>query len=242
MIFGIISECQFYKTKNRDANSRINVFLCTGGLKNSQAKKRKKMVTQVLLLIERCTTIELRIFRISSRRNLHRFYGRAQKVLVSIRQVRFSKATLRHANIRESKGPSLGVIHVKNPHQRNPYDPKFEDRSQEETETRAMRPRRRGDKPRISLSSKKGQSHLLFTYRSVEFAGMHMVSRRDLNSTELETERVPKSQTMVVTASGEVQKNDEATVYVKELDSFVTVSFLKITPTALCLRKLCEDH
>ena len=54
-----------------------------------------------------------------------------QKVLGSIRKVR---STLRQASIREKKGPSLGKIQVKNPHQRSPYAMKFEDQSQEETE------------------------------------------------------------------------------------------------------------
>ena len=35
------------------------------------------------------------------------------KVLGSIRRVRFTKATQRHANIRESKGPSVGQVQVK---------------------------------------------------------------------------------------------------------------------------------
>ena len=40
---------------------------------------------------------------------------------------------VRHADIRD-QNPSLGVICPGDPHQRNPNDPKFEDRSQEETE------------------------------------------------------------------------------------------------------------
>ena len=36
-----------------------------------------------------------------------------QKVLNAIRKVRFTKSTLRHASIREKKGPSLGKINVK---------------------------------------------------------------------------------------------------------------------------------
>ena len=50
-----------------------------------------------------------------------------------IRCVRFTKAVVRHANIRD-KNPSLGMICPSDPHQRNPDAPKFEDRSQEETE------------------------------------------------------------------------------------------------------------
>ena len=48
---------------------------------------------------------------------------------------------------------------------------------------------------------------------------MHMVSRKDLNSAELETMKASKIPTTVVTASGEVLTKEEATVYVRELDS-----------------------
>ena len=49
------------------------------------------------------------------------------KVLGPIRRVRFTRAMLRHANIRESKVPSLNKIQVKSSHQRSPYAVKFED-------------------------------------------------------------------------------------------------------------------
>ena len=71
---------------------------------------------------------------------------------------------------------------------------------------------------------------------------MHMVSNRDLNSAELETMRTSRSPTTVMTANGEVQTREEATVYVKELDLFVTVMLLEETPAILSLGKLCEDH
>ena len=73
-------------------------------------------------------------FRTQNRWNLHRFLRKSTKVLGSIRRVRFTKATQRHANIRESKGPSLRKVQVKVPHQRSPYALKLEDRSLEETE------------------------------------------------------------------------------------------------------------
>ena len=50
-----------------------------------------------------------------------------------IRCVQFTKAVVRHANIRD-KYPSLGMICPGDPHQRNTNAPKFEDRFQEETE------------------------------------------------------------------------------------------------------------
>ena len=72
-------------------------------------------------------------------------------------------------------------------------------------------------------------------------ASMHMVSKKDLDPAELETMRT-SSPTTVVTANGEVQTREEAMVYVKELDLFVTVMLLEETPAVLSLGKLCEDH
>ena len=75
---------------------------------------------------------------------------KSRKVFGSNRRVQFSKATLRHANIRENKGPLLGKIQVKVPHQSSPYAPKFEDRSQKETGRSDVPAETRGDWPRIS--------------------------------------------------------------------------------------------
>ena len=50
-----------------------------------------------------------------------------------IRCVKFTIAGVRHADIRDQT-PSLGMICPGESHQRNPNAPKFEDRSQEETE------------------------------------------------------------------------------------------------------------
>ena len=68
------------------------------------------------------------------------------------------------------------------------------------------------------------------------------MNRRDLNSAELETVKVSRGSTTVVTANEEVQTNEEATVYVKALDLFVTVKLLEDTPAVLSLGKLCEEH
>ena len=50
-----------------------------------------------------------------------------------IQRVKFTKAIARHTKIRD-QNPSLGYICPGEPHQRSPNAPKFEDRSQEETE------------------------------------------------------------------------------------------------------------
>ena len=46
---------------------------------------------------------------------------------------KFTEVVVRHADIRD-QNPSLGLICPSEPHQRSPNAPKFEDRSQEETE------------------------------------------------------------------------------------------------------------
>ena len=73
-------------------------------------------------------------------------------------------------------------------------------------------------------------------------ASVHMLSRKDLSSEELETLRRSRTTTTVVTANGEVQTNEEARVYVLDLDIFVTVQLLDDTPAVLSLGKLCEEH
>ena len=73
-------------------------------------------------------------------------------------------------------------------------------------------------------------------------ASMHMISKKDVNSAELETVTTSRSLTTVLTANGEVQTNQEATVYVKELDIFLTMKVLKNTPAVLSLGKLCDER
>ena len=73
-------------------------------------------------------------------------------------------------------------------------------------------------------------------------ASMHMISKKDLNSAELETVTTSRSPTAVITANGEVQTNEEATVYVRELDIFLTMKVREGTPAVLSLGKLCDEH
>ena len=70
---------------------------------------------------------------------------------------------------------------------------------------------------------------------------MHMISKKELNSSELDTLTKSRSPTKVKTASGEVQTHEEATVYVKELDIFLTMKILEDTPAVLSLGKLCDE-
>ena len=50
------------------------------------------------------------------------------------------------------------------------------------------------------------------------------------------------SPTIVITANGEVQTHEEATVYVKELHIFLTMKVLENTPAVLSLGKLCDEN
>ena len=73
-------------------------------------------------------------------------------------------------------------------------------------------------------------------------ASMHMISRKDLNSAELETVTTSRSPTTVTTANGEMQTNEAATVYVKDVGIFLPVKLLQDTAAVLSLGKFCEDH
>ena len=71
---------------------------------------------------------------------------------------------------------------------------------------------------------------------------MHMISKKDLSDAEMDTLTKSCSPTIVITANGEVQTHEEATVYVKELDIFLTMKVLDNTPAVLSLGKLCDEH
>ena len=162
----------------------------------------------------------------------------------------------------ETKKPSLGVNCPGEPHQRNHDAPKFEDRSQEETERQERYAREAAWKMARCILKLKEKHKTTFFSPSVnrclpsqstikpevrEFvvdsgASMHMISKKDLNSDELETVTTSISPTTVITANGDVQTNEETTVYVRELDIFLTMKLLQNTPAVLSLGKLCDEH
>ena len=71
---------------------------------------------------------------------------------------------------------------------------------------------------------------------------MHMISKKDLSKAEMDTLTKSCSRTIVITANGEVQTHEEAIVYVKELDIFLTMKVLDNTPAVLSLGKLCDEN
>ena len=120
-----------------------------------------------------------------------------------IRCVKFTKAVACHADIRD-QNPSLGMICPGEPHERNPNAPKFEDRSQEETEWQEQGAREAAW--RLAKSVLKLNEHERATFFSPsenrclsasilkleerEFvvdsgASMHMISKKDLSDAEI---------------------------------------------------------
>ena len=71
---------------------------------------------------------------------------------------------------------------------------------------------------------------------------MHMISKKDLSDAEMDTLTKSCSPTIVITANGEVHTHEEAIVYVKELDKFLTMKVLDNTPAVLSLGKLCDEN
>ena len=73
-------------------------------------------------------------------------------------------------------------------------------------------------------------------------ASMQMISKKDLSDAEMDTLTKSCSPTIAITGNGEVQTHEEATVYVKELDIFLTMKVLENTPAVLSLGKLCDEN
>ena len=177
-----------------------------------------------------------------------------------IQRVRFTKAIARHTKIRD-QNPSLGMICPGEPHERSPNAPKFQERSQEETEWQEQCAREAAWK--LAKNVLKLKEHERATFYSPsenrclpastlkpeerEFvvdsgASMHMVSKKDLSNAEMDTLTKSCCPMIVITANGEVQTHEEAIVYVKELEKFLTMKVLDNTPAVLSLGKLCDEN
>ena len=156
---------------------------------------------------------------------------------------------------------ALGYICPSEPHERSPNAPKFEDRSHEETEWQEQGAREAAWKLAKNVFRFKEHERAAFfsspenrclpasTLKPEERefvvdsgASMHMISKKDLSEAEMDTLTKSCSPTIVITANGEVQTHEEATVYVKELDIFLTMKVLENTPAVLSLGKLCDEN
>ena len=177
-----------------------------------------------------------------------------------IRCVQFTKAVVFYAHIRD-QNPSFGMIFPGELHQRSPNAPKFEDRSQEETEWQDQGVREAAW--RLAKSVLKLKEHERATFFSLsenrclfasnlkleerEFvvdsgASMHVISKTDLNSSKIDILTTSRSLTTVITANGEVQTHEEDTVYVKEMDIFLILKVFEDTPAVLSPGKAPDEH
>ena len=149
-------------------------------------------------------------------------------IRIPIRCVNFTKAVARHTKIRD-QSPSLGMICPGEPHQRSPNAPKFEDRSQEETQRQEQGSREAAWRLAKSVLKFKEKNKAAFFSplenrclpasnlepEEREFvvdsgASMHRISKKDLNSAEMDTLTKSCSPTTVITPNGEVQTHEEA--------------------------------
>ena len=227
---------------------------------NSQAKGPKRMVTNLQWLFWKLHDNWVAYFKIWSRRSLQRFYGRAQTygsqsdVFIHQRRVA-SRQHSRPKSIAWNDLPRWSSSAY-------PNAPKMEDRSQEETERQERCAREAAWKLAKNILKLKEKDKTAFFSLSengclpapstlkpeerefvVDFgASMHRISKKDLNSAELETVTTSRSPMTLTTAHGEVQTNEEATVYVRELDIFLTMKLLEDTLAVLSLVKLCDEH
>ena len=267
-----------FTSRRMDAYLGESALVRIARLKNSLAKGPKRMMTKVQWLCLKQSEHYYRTGRLvvnvysSNTRQLGCVFQdmeppksssilrKSSDIRMPIRCVKFTKAVARHADIRD-QNPSLGMICPGEPCERNPNAPKFEDRSQQETEWHEQGAREAAWRLAKSVLKLKEQESATFFSSSEnrclpasnlkleerEFvvdssASMHMISKKDLNSADMDTLTKSCSPTIVITANGEVQTHEEATVYVKELDIFLTLKVLENTPAVLSLGKLCDEN
>ena len=183
-------------------------------------------------------------------------------MLGSNHSVKFSKGTCHQIKIPEKKGPSQGIIQKCEPHERSLCAPNFEERSHEETLHQGRCARKAAwDVAKIIYKLKNPDKTTLYTpieawvmltststrpeEREIVVdsgASMHMMSKKEFCSEEMDTVKRSRTTTVVLTAICEVYTHEEAQVFVDDLNLFVTVQLLEETPEVLSLGKLCEDH
>ena len=137
------------------------------------------------------------------------------------RCVRFTEAVLRDAKIGD-QNPSPNKSCPGDPHQRSPNTPKFEDRSQGETEWQEHWAREAAWKLAKKILKLKEKHEAAFFSPTEKWylpspskikpedrefgvdsgASMHMISRKDPNFAELKTAGISRCPTSVITANG----------------------------------------
>ena len=171
----------------------------------------------------------------------------------------------KYVHIRETKGPTLGVIQTGSQNQRNPNAPRFEERSiewtlsmEEEARKTSWIFRKNVCKVPGSCSEKRNKffktspasnvsSPSITTSKEIKFivgsgASLHIKSESELTPEEQETIQKSKDPPVVLTANGTTHMTEEATVYVCGLDMIVQVQLLEESSAELSLGKLSDKN
>ena len=117
---------------------------------------------------------------------------------------KFSGRTWYEVQIRERKGPSRGVIQKGEPPERNPCAPKFEERTPEETSRQEEYARKAAWNLARKVYKLKAEDKASFSQKTEERmfvvdsgASMHMLSKKDIRSDEMDTLRTSRNPTTV---------------------------------------------
>ena len=203
-----------------DAGLGKSALMHTATLMNSLAKGLKKNGDKSAVAILKITRQLGCVFQEMEPPKSSSILRKSSNILKPIRCVKFTKAVVRHADIRD-QNPSVGRICPGDPHQRNPNAPKFEDRSQEEAEWQERCARETAWKLANIILKLKEKDQTAFFSPSENWcspapstlkpwerdfvvdsgASMHMINKKDLNSAELETVTTSRSPTTVFTAT-----------------------------------------
>ena len=252
-------ECLFYKSEN-GCNFGKTALMHTARLMNSLAQGLKIMVTKVQWLCWKLHDKWVAYFKIWSRRSLQRFCGRAQTywsqsdVFDSLKpcyvMLTFETEIHRLEWLAQvvliSVNPKLQNLRIGLKKRRNgKSDVPVKQRGgwtknilkwKEKHKTAFFSPSEKWCPPASNL--KPEERNFVVDYGP----SMQKISTKDLNSAELETVTTSRSPTAVITANGEVQTHEDAAVYAKELDMFLTRTVLEDTPAVLSLGELCDEH
>ena len=198
--------------RNRDASSALNAPFSIGRLKSNQTKSGRRMKAKVQLLLCGVHDSWVVYRRTLSRQILQRFPGRAKECWNQLDEYDSQGLHCVKQTSEKTKVSRWIKIQVKIPHQRSPY-----------CKTRALRPRRCVGTCQENLKAPQGrQSHIPFTFWRVgctsrihnKTRGKHAHGQqKDLHEAELETVRVSKNPTVVMTPSGEVLAKEENWTY-----------------------------
>ena len=225
--------CRDYKSGNRCICGSNCLYRHAGG-EEKPSKQSKKESTQGAVAILKQKMVQGCVSQNSGpKKSILRKAGQTRYKASAGHTIKFSGRTWYEIQIRERKGTSRGVVQKGEPHERNPCAPKFEERTPEETSRQEECARKAARDLARKIHKLKAEDKATF-YSLVEMkasvcvsrnteermfvvesgASMHMLSKKDLSSDEMDTFRRSRTRTKVVTANGQVQTNEKAQVYV----------------------------